>query len=96
MKLLVTRPKVGKAPQMDVHQNARLALACRVRLVERAQADRAKARVARDLGVSTKTVEKGLKRNRMSLADYLAGRDPGLATVRADSAHRETQPAVVN
>jgi transposase InsO family protein len=49
---------------MDVHQNARLTFACRVLLVERVQAGRSKAQVARELGVSTKTADKWLKRYR--------------------------------
>jgi transposase InsO family protein len=49
---------------MDVHQNARLTYACRVLLVQRIQAGRAKVQVARELGVSTKTVDKWLRRFR--------------------------------
>ena len=49
---------------MDVHQNARLTFACRVLLVERIQAGRAKTQVARELGVSVKTADKWLKRYR--------------------------------
>ena len=47
---------------MDVHQNARLTYACRVLLVKRIQAGRAKAQVARELGISSKTVDKWLRR----------------------------------
>ena len=49
---------------MDVHQNARLTFNCRVLLVERVQAGRPKAQVARELGISTKTADKWLKRYR--------------------------------
>lgn len=49
---------------MDVHQNARLTYACRGLLVERVYAGRAKVQVARELGVSTQTVNKWLKRYR--------------------------------
>lgn len=49
---------------MDVHQNARLTLACRELLVQRVQAGRPKVQVARELGVSVKTVDKWLKRFR--------------------------------
>jgi len=47
---------------MDVHQNARLTYACRGLLVSRIQAGRAKVQVARELGVSIKTVDKWLRR----------------------------------
>ena len=47
---------------MDVHQNARLTYACRVLLVQRVQAGRPKIQVARELGVSIKTVDKWLGR----------------------------------
>jgi transposase InsO family protein len=47
---------------MDVHQNARLTYACRVLLVNRIQGGRAKAQVARELGISIKTVNKWLRR----------------------------------
>jgi transposase InsO family protein len=49
---------------MDVHQNARLTFNCRVLLVERVQAGRPKAQTARELGVSTKTADKWLRRYR--------------------------------
>ena len=49
---------------MDVHQNARLTFNCRVLLVERVQAGRAKAQAARELGISTKTADKWLRRYR--------------------------------
>jgi transposase InsO family protein len=49
---------------MDVHQNARLTYSCRELLVRRIQAGRAKAQVARELGISTKTVDKWLRRFR--------------------------------
>ena len=49
---------------MDIHQNARLTVACRVLLVQRIQSGRPKAQAARELGVSTKTADKWLKRFR--------------------------------
>lgn len=49
---------------MDVHQNARLTLACRELLVQRIQAGRPKAQVARELGVSVRTAQKWLRRFR--------------------------------
>src|SRR5262245_56279655 len=62
MKLLVTRPKVAKEFRMDVHQNARLTPHCRALLVDRVLKGRARAQVARELGVSMKTVSKWLQR----------------------------------
>src|SRR5579863_2913961 len=62
--LLVTRPKVSREPRMNVHQNARLTVPCRVLLVERVQAGRPKIQVVRELGVSIKTVDKWLRRFR--------------------------------
>ena len=56
---------------MDVHQNARLTFACRVLLVERIPAGRAKAQVARELGISTKTADKWLRRYRLNGRDGL-------------------------
>jgi transposase InsO family protein len=47
---------------MDVHKNARLTYCCRVLLVQRIRSGRPKAQVARELGVSTKTADKWLKR----------------------------------
>lgn len=47
---------------MDVHQNARLTFACRVLLVQRVQAGRPKVQVARELGISIKTIDKWLQR----------------------------------
>jgi len=47
---------------MDVHQNARLTVACRELLVQRVQAGRPKIQVARELGVSSRTVNKWLGR----------------------------------
>ena len=49
---------------MDVHQNARLTFACRVLLVERVQAGRPKAQAARELGISSKTADKWIRRYR--------------------------------
>ena len=49
---------------MDVHQNARLTYACRVRLVERIMAGRGKRDAAQELGVSVRTAYKWLRRYR--------------------------------
>jgi len=49
---------------MNVHQNARLTLSCRVLLVERILAGRAQVEVARELGVSVRTAHKWLQRYR--------------------------------
>jgi transposase InsO family protein len=49
---------------MDIHKNARLTFSCRVLLVQRIQAGRPKIHIARELGVSDKTVEKWLRRYR--------------------------------
>lgn len=49
---------------MDVHQNARLTFACRELLVQRIQAGRPKAQVAKELGVSVRTADKWLRRFR--------------------------------
>jgi len=47
---------------MNVHQNARLTVSCRVLLVERILSGRAQAAVAAELGVSVRTAGKWLKR----------------------------------
>jgi transposase InsO family protein len=47
---------------MNVHQNARLTVACRVLLVERILSGRAQVQVAAELGVSTRTAHKWLRR----------------------------------
>lgn len=49
---------------MNVHQNARLTVPCRVLLVERILGGREKTQVARELGVSSKTADKWLRRYR--------------------------------
>jgi transposase InsO family protein len=49
---------------MDVHKNARLTFACRVLLVHRIHSGRAKIQVAQELGISTKTVDKWVRRYR--------------------------------
>lgn len=49
---------------MNVHQNARLTVSCRVLLVERILGGREKTQVAQELGVSIKTADKWLKRYR--------------------------------
>jgi len=56
---------------MNVHQNARLTVSCRVLLVERIQAGRPKIQVARELGISVKTVDKWLSRFRARGRDGL-------------------------
>jgi transposase InsO family protein len=49
---------------MNVHQNARLTVSCRVLLVERVLGGREKSQVAQELGVSIKTADKWLRRYR--------------------------------
>jgi transposase InsO family protein len=56
---------------MDVHKNARLTFSCRVLLVDRIQSGRPKVQVARELGISTKTVDKWLARFRQFGPDGL-------------------------
>jgi transposase InsO family protein len=60
--LSVTKPESIKESRMDVHQNARLTLHCRALLVDRVLKGRARAQVARELGVSMKTVNTWLGR----------------------------------
>jgi leucine-zipper of insertion element IS481 len=48
---------------MNVHQNARLTVTCRVLLVERILTGRPKVRAARELGVWVKTADKWLQRS---------------------------------
>jgi transposase InsO family protein len=62
MKLLVTKPEDPKESRMDVHQNARLTPRCRELLVTRVLAGRCRRTVARELGVSEKTVQKWVGR----------------------------------
>ena len=59
---------------MDVHQNARLTFACRVLMVNRILAGRAKVEVARELGISIKTADKWLRRYREQGRDGLKDR----------------------
>jgi transposase InsO family protein len=47
---------------MNVHQNARLTVSCRVLLVERILSGRAQGQVAAELGISERTARKWLKR----------------------------------
>lgn len=47
---------------MNVHQNARLTVACRVLLVERILSGRAQLQVAAELGISVRTAHKWLRR----------------------------------
>ena len=47
---------------MNVHQNARLTVSCRVLLVERILSGRSHGQVAAELGVSVRTAAKWLKR----------------------------------
>jgi transposase len=49
---------------MNMHQNARLTVSCRVLLAERVLGGRRKVQVAQELGVSIKTADKWLKRYR--------------------------------
>jgi transposase-like protein len=62
MKLLVTKPEDPKESRMDVHQNARLTPRCRELLVAQVLAGRCRRTVARELGVSEKTVQKWVGR----------------------------------
>src|SRR5712672_3065385 len=62
--LVVTTPQAPKEPRMNIHQNARLTVACRVLLVERIMSGRAQRQVARELGISDKTARKWLARYR--------------------------------
>lgn len=64
MKLLVTKPEVSKESRMDVHQNARLTPRCRELLVTRVLGGRCRRAVARELGVSDRTVQKWVGRFR--------------------------------
>ena len=79
---------------MDVHQNARLTPRCRELLVARVLAGRQRAAVARDLGVSEKTVQKWVGRFQR---EGIAGlRDRSSRPQRSPSATAETlQLAVV-
>jgi len=79
---------------MDVHQNARLTPRCRELLVARVLAGRHRAAVARDLGVSEKTVQKWVGRFQR---EGIAGlRDRSSRPQRSPSATAETlQLAVV-
>jgi transposase InsO family protein len=65
---------------MDVHQNARLTVACRELMVHRVLAGRPKVQVGRELGVSVKTVDKWLRR-------YVDGGTGGLRD-RSSRPHR--------
>jgi transposase InsO family protein len=62
MNLLFAKTTGSKESRMDVHQNARLTPRCRELLVGRVLAGRRRAEVARELGVSEKTVRKWLGR----------------------------------
>jgi transposase InsO family protein len=70
MKLLVTKPEVPKESRMDVHQNAKLTPRCRELLVSRVLAGRRRREVARELGVTERTVGKWVERFR---AEGVAG-----------------------
>jgi transposase len=59
---------------MNVHQNARLTVSCRVLLVERILGGREKGQAAQELGVSIKTADKWLKRYREEGLDGLRDR----------------------
>jgi transposase InsO family protein len=59
---------------MDVHQNARLTPHCRALLVDRILKGRARAQVARELGISIKTVDKWVRRYQAEGAAGLADR----------------------
>jgi transposase InsO family protein len=78
---------------MDVHKNARLTYACRVLLIERIQAGRCKTRVARELGVSVRTVHKWFERYRECGAQGL--RDLGSRPHRSPTAPEVLKTAVL-
>jgi transposase InsO family protein len=59
---------------MDTHKNARLTPHCRALLVDRVMKGRARAQVARELGVSDKTVSKWLQRYQAEGIDGLSDR----------------------
>jgi transposase InsO family protein len=59
---------------MNVHQNARLTVSCRVLLVERILGGRERTQVAQELGVSVKTADKWLRRYREEGVDGLKDR----------------------
>jgi transposase InsO family protein len=59
---------------MDAHKNARLTPHCRALLVDRVMKGRARAQVARELGVSMKTVSKWLQRYQAEGIDGLSDR----------------------
>ena len=59
---------------MDAHKNARLTPHCRALLVDRVMKGRAQAQVARELGVSMKTVSKWLQRFRAEGINGLSDR----------------------
>ena len=59
---------------MNVHQNARLTVSCRVLLVERILSGRPRREVAAELGVSVRTAAKWLKRYQDLGAEGLKGR----------------------
>lgn len=64
MKLVVTTPQESGEFRMDMHKNARLTVHCRELLVSRLLRGRPPRQVAEELGVSTKTVSKWLRRYR--------------------------------
>ena len=68
---------------MDVHQNARLTPRCRELLVARVLAGRRRAEVARELGVSEKTVQKWVVRFQRE----------GIAGLRDRSSRPQRSPA---
>src|SRR5579862_6892770 len=72
--LLVTRPKVSREPRMNVHQNARLTVCCRVLLVGRILSGRPQGEVAAELGISVRTARKWLRRYRDLGAEGLKDR----------------------
>lgn len=59
---------------MDTHKNARLTPHCRALLVDRVVKGRARAQVARELGVSLRTVSKWLQRYQAEAIDGLLDR----------------------
>jgi transposase len=62
MKLCVASKQTSGETRMDRHKNARLTPHCRALLVDRVMKGRARSQVARELGVSMKTVSKWMQR----------------------------------
>jgi transposase-like protein len=94
MKLLVTKPEDSMESRMDVHQNAKLPPHCRELLVSRVLAGRRRREVAREFGVTERTVGKWVSRFRAEGVAVVA--DPGRAgALHAEDAESQRQHDVV-